>query len=170
MARQETESLVRDILVKALSSRIGEPGTLRGEGKSARFDIKASLGGGSCEAEGTLDYTLPSGPTLLHKSDILLTLASGRHLAIELKCLSAVTDQFKARSYDMLHLKRTQGDEIRGIMVYVHVPGNGIGIEMARAICYPYDEFLGIETRDLADLNTWLLPVLEKLESVIARA
>jgi hypothetical protein len=100
MAREESEGLVRDILIKVLAERLGEPGTIRGEGTSASFTLKAPLGG-TCRAEGALDYTLPDGLTVSHKSDIQIELGSRRYFALELKHLSAVPDQFKARSYDM---------------------------------------------------------------------
>ncbi len=167
MARQESEGLVRDILIKVLAERIGEPDTIRGEGTSASFTLKATLGG-TCRAEGVLDYTLPDGLTISHKSDIQIELSSGKYLAVELKYLSAVPDQFKARSYDMFHLKRTLGNRLCGIMIYLHVPGVGIGINRAGSICYPFDHFLAIETRNLTDLNGWIPPIVEKIERALA--
>lgn len=168
MAREETESLIRDIAFKVLAERIGEPGTTRGEGKSGSFTIKAPLGGGTCRTEGKLDYILQSGLTLSHQWDILIERANRTWLGLELKHLSAVTDQFKCRSYDMLHLKQALGTKLCGVMVYVHVPGpNGISVARARAICYPFDHFLGIETRDPANLHTWLPVIVETVESIL---
>jgi hypothetical protein len=120
MAREETEDLLRDLGVKILYERVGEPGSLTGERNHACFRLKQSVGGGTCCAGGSLDYTLPSGAALSHKTDILVSLASGKHVAVELVCLSSVTDHFKARSYDMLHLKQSHGDNLTGIMMYMH--------------------------------------------------
>ena len=94
--------------------------------------------------EGKLSYKLPSGATVLHANDILITRPT-QFLAIECKFLSAVSDQFKSRAFDMLHLKRTLAVRVTGIMVYVHVPGCGIGLSAAKAYCYPFDHFLGFE-------------------------
>jgi hypothetical protein len=46
MAREESERLLRDIIINFLVQRIGEPDTMSGQGKSARFNVKASFGGG----------------------------------------------------------------------------------------------------------------------------
>jgi len=167
MAREETENLIRDILMRNLAERIGEPGTTRGEGKSARFTLKASIGVGTCRAEGILEYTLPNGLSLSHRSDIQIELAGGKYLALELKHLSAVTDQFKTRSYDMFHLKRVFGDRVCGIMIYLHVPGRGIGRERARAICYPFDHFWGIEVRDPTAFKAWVPAIVERIEAQV---
>lgn len=167
MAREETENLLRDLLLRALYERVGMPGSFEGEGKDARFRLEESSGGGTCRPEGSLDYTLPSEATLSHKSDILVSSADGKRIAIELVFLSSVTDHFKARSYDMLHLKQAYGSNLRGVMVYVHFPGAGIGIKAARAICYPYDEFHSAEPRKLTDFETWLRPLVDKLEAAI---
>ena len=60
----------------------------------------------------------PSGDKFCHKNDILLRSGTNEYLAIECKFLSPVSDQFKARPYDMLKLKREFGDKVIGIMVY----------------------------------------------------
>jgi hypothetical protein len=96
MAREESEGLVRDLIFKILAQPIGEPGTIRGEGNSASFTLKASLGGRTCRAEGSLDYTLPCGLPLSHKWDVLIERPKERWLGLEVKRLSAVTDQFNA--------------------------------------------------------------------------
>lgn len=139
---------------------------MEGEGEMARFRVKASLGGGTCSAEGALTYVLPSGLRLEHRSDILLSLPTGKHVALEMKFQSAVTDQFKARSYDMLHLKQALGTLVVGIMVYVHMPGKGIRTERARAISYPFDYFFGLEAADLGDPHTWT-PLIETVKAEV---
>ena len=156
--------MVRDFLLEALFARIGKPGSFRSEGKSTRFELNEAIGEGNCSAEAPLEYTLPNGRRLTHKSDLLFSLARESYISVELKCLSAVTDQFKARTYDMLHMKQTYGEKLRGIMVYVHVPGNGISLQQARAISYSFDHFVPVETRDLADVGSWLPPILSVLE------
>jgi len=54
--------------------------------------------------EGALEYILPNAKALSHKSDILIEYMQ-KKVSIEVKYKSAVTDQFKCRSYDMFHLK-----------------------------------------------------------------
>lgn len=104
MAKQESEYIVRDLLFDALFEHLGQPGSREGKRQSARFKLQGDFGEGNCQTEGSLEYALPSGEELSHKNDILVSLSNGRYVAIEVKFLSAVTDQFKARSYDMLYL------------------------------------------------------------------
>ncbi|HXH20630.1 MAG TPA: hypothetical protein VNN10_01280 [Dehalococcoidia bacterium] len=152
-----------------LFRQIGEPDSMRGEGASATFNIKNDLGGGVCAAEGSLEYTLPDGTRCSHKSDILLSCPRGKHVAIEIKFLSAVTDQFKTRSYDMLQLKKAHGENLVGIMVYLHAAGIGIGIERARSICYPYDHFFGFDFDSGAlEANRWT-EVVNAVEEAVAQ-
>jgi hypothetical protein len=72
----------------------------------------------------------------------------------------------------MLHLKQTLGAKLCGVMVYVHVSGtpNTISIDRARAICYPFDHFLGIDTHDYTNLQTWLPPIAQAVESILMEA
>jgi hypothetical protein len=87
-----------------------------------------------------------SGDKVCHKNDILLRSGTNEYFAIECKFLSPVSDQFKARAYDMLKLKREFGDKVIRIMViYAHVPGCGIGLQEAELFCYPFDHFVGFE-------------------------
>jgi hypothetical protein len=163
---------LRDLICSYISRSIAEPSP--DAANPARFAIKASLGGGTCAAEGALTYVLPNGQKLTHKSDILLTLADGTHIGIELKYLSAVTDQFKTRSYDIIHLKQTFGERFCGMMIYVHVPGIGISLDRAKAICYLFDRFLGFELKlnehdadkKVADALT---PILASILEAISR-
>ena len=126
---------------------------------------------GECQIEGSLTYLLASGHKISHRNDILLTHGSKQCFAIECKFLSAVSDQFKARSYDMLQLKRELGRNVVGIMVYVHLPGPGLSLETARAFCYPFDHFLGFDLRrpeEFAALQWHQLADI--IESAIAKA
>ena len=143
MGKNESESFVRDLLLARLSMRLGRPDAAAATVMRLGFEVRPELGGGTCLPEGKLAYTLPGGRRMVHKNDILLSLRNSRQIAIEIKHLSAVTDQFKTRSYDMLHLKQTLESRVCGIMVYAHVPGNGIALDSARDICYPFDYFIG---------------------------
>lgn len=154
MPRQYSEADLRDHLFKALYSNLA-PGQPTLEDGATHFVFACRVGKGGCLKEGSLSYSLPSGVLLTHKSDILISLPTSVYLSVELKFLSAVTDQFKTRSYDMIHLKRSHGTKLVGIMVYVHGPGVGISIDRARAICYPFDYFIGLEIKDLLSANFW---------------
>ena len=168
MERDYSEGVIRDFLFQILCDRIGKMGTMRGEAKVASFKVKGSFGGGICSVEGALDYTLPTGSKHSHKNDILIESASGKYIVLEVKFLSSVPDQFKARSFDMLNLKRTFGKQLVGIMVYLHVPRAGISAEQAHAICYPFDHFFGLEARDSQDLLDLMdLGKLEKWEPLL---
>ncbi len=95
------------------------------------------------ESEGSVQYSLPSGRTMSHASDILATKAgSAKSVSIELKYRSAVTDQFKARAYDAAHMKRTHGDRILTVLVFAK-SDTGISIDRARDIGHEFDRFYG---------------------------
>ena len=95
------------------------------------------------ESEGSVQYSLPSGRTMSHASDILATKAgSAKRVSIEIKYRSAVTDQFKARAYDAAHMKRTHGDSILTVLVFAK-SDTGISIDRARDIGYEFDRFYG---------------------------
>ena len=154
MARERSEYLVRDAVFHHLLHRLGREETLVGHGKEARFLLHERFGNCECRAEGKLTYELPSGRKLSHTNDILLECNSTRFFGIECKFLSAVTDQFKCRSYDMLHLKKTFAEQLVGIMVYVHFRGNCLSLEQAREICYPFDHFFGFDIHKFEDFET----------------
>ena len=82
-----------------------------------QFDFKISGKRYRCQTEGEVLYKIPNGGTLTHKSDITITNSETptesytlnpqhRFVSIEVKHKS-VTDQFKSRSYDMLHMGKT---------------------------------------------------------------
>jgi hypothetical protein len=157
-----TEDKIRDEVMKTLFYNLGEQGTWEGDGKSARFKLKSEFGNVECGAEKSLDYKLPDGGALSHASDILITdISKERYISIEIKHKSAVTDQFKCRSYDMIHMKNTYGSKLLGIMLFVKTT-QGISIEQAEKICYPFDYFFGIPS-SLRDIPT----VWDKLISAI---
>ena len=135
MPREESEVPLRNLLFAFLSENLAEPVASHGQ-LSTSFLIKQSLGGGACMTEGALEYAAPNGHRFQHKNDILVALPNGKYIAIELKHLSAVSDQFKCRAYDMLNLKQTLGGRLRSVLVYIHMPGIGISLDQAKAISY----------------------------------
>ena len=160
------EESLQEFLVSVLYARVGEPGTMTGEGKAARFEIKRNIGGGTCAASSPLDYALPSGRKLSHLSDILITLPGGKHLVLELQWASDLTDQLKARAYDMLHLKQALGENLTAFLVYLRAGLGGLSAEQAREICYPFDQFIALEHQDPQNPAIWL-PILDRIEAEI---
>lgn len=134
------------------------------------FDF-ASLGlAGQFAAEGKLEYELPGGKILAHCSDVLGTVriegpveSEERFISVEIKHTSAVTDQFKCRSFDMFHLKPQLGGRVFGIMLFARA-GQGIGFDHARAISYPFDVFVGVDLRSTSPDQWWggLLSAVEQ--------
>jgi len=168
LAPESYEDSLRASLVSVLHTHVGEPGTLTGEGKTARFEIKKALRGGTCAAESSLDYALPSGQRLTHLADVLISLPSGRIVTIELRWASDQTDQLKARAYDMLHLKQALGKELTGILIYLRAGLGGLSAEQGREICYPFDQFIVLEHQDPQNPAMWV-PVLDRIEAEVSR-
>jgi len=143
-----TEDEVRDFTMRALFTHLGKPDSWRGEGKTAEFEFDRPGLRAQVAAERKLDYVLPGGKTLAHCSDVLISAEAGagetRYISIEIKHTSAVTDQFKARSFDMRHLREQFGERIFGIMFFARA-GQGISLEQARAISYAFDAFVGTD-------------------------
>jgi len=158
-----TEDKLRNEVMKTLFYNLGEKGTWEGEGSLARFKLKNNFGNVECCAEMPLNYELPNGGILSHKSDILLTdNLKERYVSIEIKHKSAVTDQFKCRSYDMIHMKDTYGSKLLGIMIFVKAT-QGVSIEQAQKICHPFDSFFGFPSASRDNPNVWdeLIAVIE---------
>lgn len=106
--------------------------------------------------EGSQSYYLPGGVQLTHKSDILIiNHGNKKKSSIEIKFHSAVSDQFKARSYDMIHLKNTFGKDLHGVLIYFK-SSMGISIDQAMKIAYPFDLFV-----DVTDDNVLYESMLE---------
>jgi hypothetical protein len=166
LSLESYEESLQEFLVSALYARVGEPGTITGEGKTARFEIKRNIGGGTCAASSPLDYALPSGRKLSHLSDVLITLPGGRYLAIELQWASDLTDQLKARAYDMLHLKQVLAKKLSAIMIYLRAATGGLSAEQAREICYPFEQFIALEHQDPQNPAIWI-PILDRIEAEI---
>ena len=167
MAPESYEESLLEFLVSALYARVGERGTMTGQGRNARFEITKSLGGGSCAADSGLDYALPSGRKVTHKADILVTLPRGRRLTIDLIWASNDPDPFKARAYDMLQLKNCLGPQIWAMMIYLRPGTGGISAEAVKEICYPFDLFFACEHQDPQNPAIWV-PILDRIEAEIA--
>jgi len=157
-----SEDDIRNLMMEILYQRIGKNGSWQGQGKNAAFALNEHLAKGKCTAEKALDYHLPTGDTLSHRSDILIEHAHDpqreradvKYISIEIKHRSAVTDQFKCRAFDMLHLNQTYGPRLQGVMVFVRA-NRGISFAQARKICYPFDHFFGIEFGLISLSETW---------------
>ena len=100
-------------------------------------------------------YTLPDGHTLHHASDILAHRNGGeKYVSIELKYKSAVTDQFKCRSYDAMHMKREYSNRMLCVMLFVKANA-GVSIGQAEKICHPFDRFIGVPVAEIGDSSIW---------------
>ena len=105
--------------------------------------------------EGRLPYTLPNGHTLHHASDILAQRNGGeKYVSIELKYKSAVTDQFKCRSYDAMHMKNEYSSRMLCVMLFVK-SNAGVSIGQAEEICHPFDRFIGVPVAEIGDSGIW---------------
>lgn len=166
MATERYEESLLEFLISALFARVGEPGTLTGQGKPARFEIKKSLGGGTCAASSSLEYALPSGRKLSHVSDILITLPGGKILGVELQWATDLSDQLKARAFDILHLKQAPGKSLTAFLIYLRAGLGGLSAEQAREVCYPFDQFIALEHQDPQNPSIWV-PVLDRIEAEI---
>ena len=113
--------------------------------------LRPALPGVRLEPEGAIQYRVPSGRSMSHKSDILASrIGSVRQVSIEIKYRSAVTDQFKARAYDAAHMKREHGGAVLTALLYAKAD-TGISIDRARDICYEFDRFYGNAARTFLD-------------------
>ncbi len=167
MATERYEESILEFLVSALFARVGEPKTLTGQGKLAHFEIKKNLGGGTCVASSSVEYALPSGHKLSHVSDILIARPGGKNLVVELQWATDLSDQLKARAYDILHLKQALGKNLTAFLIYLRAGLGGLSAEQAREICYPFDQFIALEHQDPQNPAIWV-PVLDRIEAEIA--
>jgi hypothetical protein len=162
----ESELRVRDFILRLLYNNLGEKDSWTDEKGIAAFALDKKYGNLECISEGSLQYELPSGYPMSHKSDILIQdKTDDNHISIEIKHRSAVTDQFKCRTYDMLHLKQSH-PKLHGIMIYVKST-SGISPSHAKSICYPFDYFTSVPEQEINDPKKWenlLSNIREKLE------
>jgi hypothetical protein len=122
-----------------------------------------------CEAEASLAYELPDKTSFTYNSDILFTLNIGKRVAVELKFLSSVPDQFKARAFTVMHLKKTHGTGVYCVLAYAHMMGAGISTKTAKSYCYPFDEFIGSEFKKPDELSAAILTIADHLEAIVER-
>ena len=88
-------------------------------------------------------------------SDILAQRNGGeKYVSIELKYKSAVTDQFKCRSYDAMHMKNEYSSRMLCVMLFVK-SNAGVSIGQAEKICHPFDRFIGVPVADIGDSGIW---------------
>jgi hypothetical protein len=132
-----------------------------------RFQLRAN--GGMCEAEASLAYELPDRTVVEYETDILFTLNTGKRVVVELKFLSSVSDQFKARSFNVMHVKKKYGNDVYCVLAYVHLSGTGLSTNTARSYCYPFDEFIGVDLKKPDDLSAAILTIADRLETVLER-
>jgi len=157
----ENEDELRDFIMQKLFEHLPTSGNLMGDGKDMWFQIDKFT---KCRAEEPLNYGLPNNGTLNHRSDILITYNDEhiiKYISIELKYKSAVTDQFKCRSYDIFHMKKHY-KELYGVMFFVKVKNQGLSINQAKKICYQFDEFISCNIEEINNKG-WL----EQLVDVI---
>jgi len=153
--KEATEDEIRDLLMQVLYKRVGREESWKGSGKSASFDLRDEFKGYKCFAERSLSYILPNDVIINHTSDILISNEERKQfISIEIKHRSAVTDQFKCRSYDMIHFKKSYGNNLLGIMAYVK-SSTGISIRHAEDICYSFDHFFGIPSASRQTPTAW---------------
>ena len=163
---EPSEGPLRNFLMNQLYRRIGEPGTLSGSGPSMQFHLRV---GGICEAEASLAYELPDRTVVGYDTDILFSLDSGKKVAVELNFLSCVSDQFKARSFTVMHVKKQHGNNVYCVLAYVHTTGTGLSTETAKSYCYPFDEFIGIDVKKPDDLSASILNIVDRVETVLQK-
>jgi hypothetical protein len=111
------------------------------------------------EKEIGLPYSVGTDGSLSHKSDLLLSVMNkNMHFApvmnVEIKFRSCVSDAFKARAYDQIHLKRSY-PLMTGLLIFIKPRRGGISAKQARMIGYPFDLFFTAKEEELADREVW---------------
>ncbi len=109
--------------------------------------------------EGGLEYPVAPECSLSHKSDMMLDVHTSGPLFtpvlnVEIKFRSSVTDAFKARAYDQIHLKKAYPFLV-GILVYIKPRRGGISFEQAKNISYPFDAFVFINEGKVEEREEW---------------
>ncbi len=140
-------------IARVLYEKLGEKGTwsvMTREG--IKFAFTGNTGTCFCLANIGIEYQLPDGSTLTHRPDILADIG-GLRVGVEVKFRSSVTDQFKARSYDMIHIKRSNPG-FYGVVVYVKGQP-GIGPDHAKSICYAHDFFFTLPEASAKRIESW---------------
>lgn len=136
---------------------------------NVEFDFFISKIKFRCQTKKGLVYRLPNGYIITHEADIVITRNENltdayvmnpdhRFVSIEIKHKSSVTDAFKSRSYDMLHLRK-EYPLCLGIMMYIRE--RNLTIETAKQYCYPYQKFFGCKTEELTEEK--IKPLFEEI-------
>ena len=125
------------------------------------------------QKEAELKYYVSPDRELSHKCDRVLSIWEQKlHyvpiLNVEIKFRSSVTDAFKARSYDQIHLKRAY-PHLLGVLAYAKPQHSGISFDQARRVCNAFDFFVFVREEDLYGGSVWN-PLIEciykRMESV----
>jgi len=111
------------------------------------------------QKEAELKYYVTPDRQLSHKCDLVLAVWDQKlHyepvLNVEIKFQSAVTDAFKARSYDQIHLKRAY-PHLLGVLAYPKPKHSGISFEHAKQVCNAFDFFVFVHEEDLYGTSAW---------------
>jgi hypothetical protein len=111
------------------------------------------------QKEAELKYYVSPERELSHKCDFVLSIW-GQELRyvpilnVEIKFRSSVTDAFKARSYDQIHLKRAY-PHLLGVLAYAKPQHSGISFDQARQVCSAFDVFVFVQEEDLFGGSDW---------------
>ena len=143
--------------------------SFKDHGSKQAFDFFISKTMYTCQTEIKVTYTLPNEFRPTHSADIVIAKSddavnwsqlnpSYRFVYIEVKHKSSVTDAFKARAYDMIHIKK-EYPSCMGVIIYVRE--RSTRIEKAKEFCYPYNEFFGCKTEELTKER--LDPLFQKI-------
>ena len=155
---EKSEEKIVEKIISLFHELAEDRGIIKSFHHGWKFDFEISGKKYMCQTEREVFYRLPNEKTLTHKSDIMITNSESfvepyvlnpahRFVSIEVKHKSSVTDQFKSRSYDMLHMRTTYPNCL-GIMMYIRI-GN-ITPEQAKKICYPFHHFFSCSPNELS--------------------
>ncbi len=152
------ERSIVGFLATILYERLGEMGTWEPMSwGGVKFAFSGLKGTCYCSADIPVGYKLPDGSTMTHRPDIMADIR-GRRMGIEVK-FRCVTDSFKARSYDMIHIKRSN-PSFYGIMVYIKSE-TGISPSHAKSLYYAHDLFFSIPETSAERSDSWDPLILE---------
>jgi len=115
--REYSEIIITEKIMKYFYSIADNSEAFSGSGKNIKFNFFISGIKYTCQTEKALEYRLPNNYMVLHNADIIIIRnennadqyvlnPSHKFVSIEIKHKSDVTDAFKSRSYDMMHLRK----------------------------------------------------------------
>lgn len=157
--REYSEQIITKRIMKYFYNIADNAESFIENGNEIRFDFSVSKTKFRCQTNKGLSYNLPNDCMEAHNADIVITRnegigdsyalnPSGRFVSIEIKHKSAVTDAFKSRAFDMIHL-RQEYPLCFGVMMYIRE--RNLTIEKAKEYCYPYQKFFGCTTEELTE-------------------